>query len=138
MRFPRPLALSLVITIACTDSTVPTATLVVRIDRASLDTRGALQVTFTVINQGASSQDVPACGGRVVPVVQQQRGARWDNFGGGMCLANLSTAPITLPAGAHVSGTTVIAGSEAGIYRLVISYARDGTPQTVSDPFGVH
>src|SRR5689334_13344796 len=129
--------LSLSFMIACTDSTVPSATLLVRIDRASLDTSGVLQVTFTVTNVGASSQDVPACGGRLVPVVQQQRGTRWDNFAGGICLANLSAVPITLPAGASVSGATGVAGSETGIYRLVISYARDGTPEAVSAPFDV-
>jgi hypothetical protein len=123
---------------ACSEGSGPGTTLVTRIERASLDSTRLLQVAFTVTNVGSVNKDVPACGGRPAPVLQQQRDARWDNFGGGICPANLSSVPIALASGASVSGTVGVAHAEAGIYRLVVSFSVDGSVQAMSNPFAVH
>jgi hypothetical protein len=122
---------------ACLDSTGPNATLVTRIDRASLDSAGSLGVSFTITNIGRLSEDVPACAGQPGPRIQKQLGTRWAEFAGGLCLAIYSTVPVSLQPGASISGTTGAFHAGPGVYRLVISYKPDGSIRAASKPFTV-
>ena len=121
---------------ACLDSAGPRTFLVTRIDNASRDSTG-LRVAFRVTNAGARSEDIPACGGQPSPRVARQQGPRWDEIGGGLCLAIYSSIPIALAPGESVSAATGLCCVEPGVYRLVISYNVDGSPRAVSAPFSV-
>jgi hypothetical protein len=122
---------------ACTDAAGPRTPLVTRVDRASLDSTSLLEVSYTITNTGSRSEDVPACGGVPVPIIQQQQGGRWVDYAGGICLAIYSGVPISLLPAASLTGTTAAFGGEPGIYRLVISYHDNGSPRAVSDSFTV-
>jgi len=127
-----------VILAACVDSTGPRTVLVTRIDRAVLDSAGSLNVSFTITNVGTQPEDVPACEGQPGPTVQRLQGRRWEEFAGGLCLAIYSMVPVSLQPGARMSGTTNVFQAGPGIYRLVISYQRDGSPRAVSGQFAVN
>ena len=127
-----------VILAACVDGTGPRTVLVTRIDRAGLDSAGSLNVSFTITNVGREPEDVPACGGQPGPNVQRLQASRWEEFAGGLCLAIYSMVPVSLQPGASISGTTNIFQAGPGIYRLVISYQRDGSPRAVSGQFKVN
>ena len=127
-----------VILAACLDGTGPRTTLVTRIDRAEADSAGSLNVAFTITNVGTQPEDVPACGGQPGPGVQRLQGRRWEEYAGGLCLAIYSMVPVSLQPGASISGTTNIFQAGPGIYRLVISYQRDGSPRAVSGQFTVN
>ena len=123
---------------ACSDSAGPGTMLVTRIDRAVLDSAGSLDVSFTITNVGTRPEDVPACGGQPGPRVQKQQGRRWEEFGGGLCLAIYSMVPVSLQPGASLNGTTDVFRAGPGVYRLVISYQVDGSPRAVSDQFTIN
>ena len=123
---------------ACSDGIGPRTVLVTRIDRAVLDSASSLNVSFTITNVGTQPEDVPACGGQPRPRVQKQQGRRWEEFGGGLCLAIYSMVPVLLQPGASIRGTTAIVRAGPGVYRLVISYQLDGSPRAVSEQFTVH
>jgi hypothetical protein len=122
---------------ACLDGTGPNATLVTRIDRASLDSAGSLGVSFTITNIGRVNEDVPACAGQPGPRIQKQLGRRWEEFAGGLCLAIYSAVPVSLQPGASISGITGAFRAGPGVYRLVVSYKPDGSPRAASKPFTV-
>ena len=122
---------------ACADGTGPRTSLVTRIDRAVLDS-GGLTVAFTIMNRGTQPEDVPACGGQPGPRIQKRLGGRWEEFGGGFCLAIYSTVPVSLQPGASINGTTGVFRAGPGVYRLVISYQVDGSPRAVSEQFTVN
>ena len=126
-----------VILAACLDGTGPRTTLVTRIDRAVLDSAGSLNAAFTITNVGREPEDVPTCGWELGPSVQRLRGRRWEGYAGGLCLAIYSTVPVSLQPGASISGTTDVFQAGPGVYRLVISYQRDGSPRAVSGQFTV-
>ena len=121
---------------ACSEGVGLSTTLVTRIDHASLDPSG-LRVSFTITNVGARTEDVPACGGQVSPRFQERSGTRWAEVGGGLCVAVFSAIPISLAADATVSGTAGLCCVGPGTYRLVVSYAPDGSPRAVSESFAV-
>ena len=123
---------------ACSDGTGPRTMLVTRIDRAVLDSTGSLNVSFTITNVGAQPEDVPACGGQPGPRVQRLQGRRWEELGGGLCLAIHSAVPVSLQPGASIIGTIGVFPAEPGVYRLVISYQLDGSPRAVSAQFTVN
>ncbi len=127
-----------VILAACIDGTGPRTTLVTRIDRAVLDSAGSLNVSFTITNVGRQPEDVPACGGQPGPRVQRLQARRWEEFAGGLCLAIYSAVPVSLQPGASISGATGAFPAGPGVYRLVISYQRDGSPRAVSGQFTVN
>ena len=123
---------------ACSDSAGPATMLVAHIDRAVLDSAGSLDVSFTITNVGTRPEDVPACGGQPGPRIQKQQGRRWEEFGGGVCLAIYSTVPVSLQPGASISGATDVFRAGPGVYRLVISYQVDRAPRAVSDQFTIN
>jgi len=123
---------------ACSDATGPRTILVTRIDRAALDSAGSLNVSFTIANVGTQPEDVPACGGHPSPRLQRQQGKRWEELAGGLCLAIYSMVPVSLRPGANISGTTDVFRAGPGVYRLVVSYQRDGSPRAISEQFTVN
>jgi hypothetical protein len=121
--------------VACSDNLAPSTHLIIQIDRASLDSRGTLDVAFTIRNAGGRSEEISACGGEASVVFQRQAGTRWDQIGGGLCMANLAMAPVTVPARGSIRGTAGLCCVEHGVFRLVAAYGRDGSAGVVSDPF---
>jgi hypothetical protein len=123
---------------ACADGTGPRTMLVTRIDRAALDSVGSLKVSFTITNVGSQSEDVPACAGRPGASVQRQQGMRWEDFAGSLCSAIYSAVPVSLPPGASISGSANVFRAGPGVYRLVVSFQRDGSARAVSEQFRVN
>src|SRR5712691_2016861 len=123
---------------ACSDGTGPRTLLATRISRAVLDSAGSLNVSFTITNVGTQPEDVPACGGRPGPRVQRQQAKRWEEFAGDLCSAIYSMVPVSLQPGASINGATDVFRAGPGVYRLVISYQRDGSPRAVSEQFTVN
>jgi hypothetical protein len=123
--------------VACLDGAAPDATLITRIDQASLSPRGSLDVSFTITNVGSQPEEVPACRGEVSPRLQWEVAPQWEDVGGGLCPAIYSSAPLSLPSGASIKGTTGLCCVRPGTYRLIIAYESDGSPRAISEPFSV-
>ena len=113
-----------------------TSGMLVRIDRATLDSHySLLQVAFTLKQVAGPSDSVIACNGRPHPVFERPTIEGWEAFGGGGC--NGSNYSVVLPVGASASDSEGMGGAVRGTYRLVFSYDRAGKPRIVSAPFVV-
>ena len=122
---------------ACSETSGPRSALLVLLDEVSFEPATGLHVAFGVRNVGSHTEHVPACDGRVNPVLERRRTSDWHPYAGGICLANVSMVPIPIEPGGSLTGSTGAARAEPGAYRLVVSYAPDGTAQVISQPFRV-
>ncbi len=122
--------------VACTESAAPDSGLVTHIEQASLSLDGSLQVSFTITNRSSRAEDVPACDGQASPNFQRL-GSRWEDVGGSLCSTIYSAAPVSLASGASMRGSAGICCVTPGTYRLVVAYARDGSPSATSESFTV-
>jgi hypothetical protein len=103
---------------------------------------GALSVAtipFEVKNTGGATAFVQACDNRVSATIQKRVNDQWEQYSAGVCLANVSWAPVELREGARNHGDVGI--TETGRYRVRIFYALDAangySKSSASDPFEV-
>jgi hypothetical protein len=97
-------------------------------------------ITFDVVNDGGATAFINACDRRIAASIDKRVDGRWEQFAGGICLANLPADPVQLRSGARQQGGVGI--GEAGRFRVKVSYGSDASmsePRSaVSDGFDVH
>ena len=82
-------------------------------------------VPYSVTNTGDKAAFLPACGESPMAAIERFNGSTWEQYSGSACMAIMPMVPIDLRAGARVGGSMGI--SEAGRYRLRLSYADNGS-----------
>jgi hypothetical protein len=97
-------------------------------------------VPFDVKNIGGATALIQACDARISATVQRRVNDQWQQYSSGVCLANLSSAPVPLREDARQHGDVGI--GESGRYRIRVFYtpdaAKPGSKSSASDPFDVH
>ena len=122
MRSSTGLALAL-LAAGCTEPTQPVLDVVLEAEGVVWD-QSALTVTYLASNATGDSVVVgPACGGRVVGLLEQQTATGWQVIAGGQCQAVYDMAPVRLANGGRLQATLGVSGLTEGWYRLRLNYS---------------
>jgi hypothetical protein len=98
----------------------PSDALVATLAAAERNSAGIVHVDVDWRNVGVVPLYLPGCGGEV-SMWLERRGAGWEGFGGGICLANLGQRPVRLDPGQSVRATVDVGPGDGGEYRAVTS-----------------
>jgi len=82
-------------------------------------------ITFDVTNDGDATAFVAGCDRRIAASVDKQIDGRWQQFAGGICLANVVADPVQLRSGRQQQSGVGI--GEAGRFRVKVSYGSDAS-----------
>lgn len=84
-----------------------------------------VNVQYTVTNRGNATAFVSSCNGHPLVGLEQQTGMEWVQTSAAACLAIYMSDPIALRPGQSITDTYFF--HDAGMYRMVLSYARDAS-----------
>ena len=80
-------------------------------------------VPYEMWNRGNATAFISTCGTRVLPVIEKLVNGQWESYSGPFCMLSVVMIPLELREGQ--SHHDEVAISEAGHYRLRVSYSSD-------------
>jgi len=107
--------------LGCGAPTGPSDALVAAVVAAERNAAGIVHLDVDWRNEGAIPLYVSACGGHVSMSLERRAAGLWQEFGGGICLANLDQSPVRLDPGQSVRATVGVGPGDGGEYRAVTS-----------------
>jgi len=107
--------------LSCGAPTGPSDALVAAVVAAERNAAGIVHLDVDWRNEGAIPLYVSACGGQVSMSLERRAAGLWQEFGGGICLANLDQSPVRLDPGQSVRATVGVGPGDGGEYRAVTS-----------------
>jgi len=110
---------------SCSGPTEPTTSLAPTIVAATRDDAGTISFDVEWRNTGTVPLFVTACGDRASMWLEKRGPIRWETFGGGICLAIYTQAPIRVEPDESIRARVSVRPGPPGEYRGVI-YASEG------------
>ncbi len=105
----------------CAAPTSPSNSLVATVVAADRSSAGIVGFDVNWRNEGTIPVYLSACGGRVSMWLERRASGAWQEFGGGICPANLDQTPVRLDPNQSVRATVGVGPGRGGEYRAVTS-----------------
>lgn len=107
--------------LSCAAPTGPASTVVPKVVAAGRDAAGIVYFEVDWRNMGTVPVYLPGCDRRASTWLERRGAGGWEEFGGGICLANLDQTPVRIDPNQSVRSTVRVGPGSEGEYRAVTS-----------------